>query len=69
MPWLDILLKKTPIGSRLQPARTNPMVAFARQGMSERKDAAEEAKLLLNNRDFLSRFIEGAAKEELLSEW
>jgi len=44
------------------------MVAFARHRMSERKNAAEEAKLPLNNRDFLSRFIEAAAKEELLSE-
>jgi len=69
MPWLDILLKKNPIWSRLQPARTNPMVAFARQRMSERKDAAEEAKLPLNNRDFLSRFIEAAAKEEHVPEW
>jgi len=69
MPWLDILLKKNPIWSRLQPARTNPMVAFARQRMSERKNAAEEAKLPLNNRDFLSRFIEAAAKEEQVPEW
>lgn len=45
------------------------MVAFARARMSERRDAEEEAKLPLNNRDFLSRFIEAQAKEKILPEW
>ena len=69
MPWLDKFLKKNPILSRLQPAKSNPMVAFARARMSERRDAEEEAKLPLNNRDFLSRFIEAQAKEKILPEW
>ena len=69
MPWLDMLLKKNPILSRLQPARTNPMVAFARARMSERQNAEVEAKLPLNNRDFLSRFIEAEAKEGDVPKW
>ncbi|KAL6719411.1 hypothetical protein ACLMJK_003651 [Lecanora helva] len=69
MPWLDNLLKKNPVLSRLQPERTNPMVSFARERMSERQNAEEEAKLPLNNRDFLSRFIEAEAKEKDLPPW
>ena len=69
MPWLDVWLKKNPVLSRLQPARTNPMVAFARDRMSERKDAEKEAKLPDNRRDFLSRFIEAKAKHAETPEW
>lgn len=69
MPWLDKFLKKNPLLSRLQPARTNPIVAFARARMSERQDAEGEAKLPLNNRDFLSRFIEAEAKERDVPDW
>lgn len=68
-PWLDMVLKKNHILSRLKPARTNPMVAFARARMNERQDVGGEAKLLVNNRDFLSRFIEAKAKEGGVPEW
>ena len=45
------------------------MVAFARDRMNERKDAQEEAKIPLNSRDFLSRFIEAEAKEKDVPPW
>ena len=45
------------------------MVAFARDRMSERKDAEEEAKIQLNSRDLLSKFIEAKAKERDVLPW
>ena len=72
MPSLDYIWHKNPIRLRLQPdSVTSPIVAFAlaraqeRQGSGKVADGSKE----MNNRDFLSRFLEVLEKDPTIPRW
>ena len=61
MPWLDLVWTKNPIIQRLRRAKPNPIVSFAVARAKERQNQMEKASCPdedLDNRDFLSRFLE-----------
>jgi hypothetical protein len=72
MPWIDELWVKNPWISRLRKASWSAMGDFAVTRQNERmklmNNPSEEAKNL-NDRDFLSRFIEAMAKDKSVPQW
>lgn len=71
MPWLDFLFEKNPVLQYLKTYQVNPIVAFANARASERKSMKEENNQdpKLNNRDFLSRFLEAIEKDPTIPPW
>lgn len=69
MPWLDGLWNKNPVLARLWPSSTSPIVRFATARASERRDDFQPQEHDVNNRDFLSRFIEAKAKDDQVPDW
>ncbi|KAL8829343.1 MAG: hypothetical protein Q9191_002072 [Dirinaria sp. TL-2023a] len=67
MPWLDLVWTKNPIKQRLRRAKPNPIVAFATARAQERQSQMEKApsaKQAVENKDFLSRFLEVIQKDK-----
>lgn len=68
MPWLDSLWINNPIRRFLRGTGVSPGAAFAMARVRERRDLhASTAKndWHINERDFLSRFLEIEAKENV----
>ncbi|KAF7183368.1 hypothetical protein CNMCM7691_003567 [Aspergillus felis] len=72
MPWIDELWVKNPWISRMRKASWSAMGDFAVTRQNERmnlmNNPSGEAKNL-NDRDFLSRFIEAMAKDKSVPQW
>lgn len=69
VPWVDKLWNKNRLLAWLWPPPTSPIVRFATERASERKHKSPMEDSELNNRDFLSRFIEAKAKDDKVPEW
>jgi cytochrome P450 len=74
MSWLDKVWTKNPFVSKMLPAKTSPVVAFAIARARERTEKTgypgeEKSATLQNSRDFMSRFIEARAKDPSIPEW
>lgn len=77
MPWVDSLWAKNPLMQRFKSVRINPIVKFAveqakeRQQTSELPDSSIGARSTgaLNDRDFLSRFLEALEKDKSIPPW
>lgn len=67
MPWLEYFWTNNPVLRHFRGAGKSPGVVFAMARVQERK-ALEQGELekewQVNNRDFLSRFMEIQAKDE-----
>lgn len=68
MPWIDSLWVKNPWISRMRKPGWNAMAAFAMERQKERKER-EANDDMLNNRDFLSRFMAAREKDPSIPEW
>lgn len=78
MPWLDSVWTKNPIVQYLKAAKPNAIVGFALAQTKERLEAEKEKEKAasdsgltkeLNNRDFLSRFLEALEKDKSIPPW
>ncbi|KFY63720.1 hypothetical protein V496_03747 [Pseudogymnoascus sp. VKM F-4515 (FW-2607)] len=76
MPWLDSIWTKNPIVQYLKAAKPNAIVGFALAQTKERLEAEKEKAASdsgltkeLNNRDFLSRFLEALEKDKSIPPW
>lgn len=64
MPWIDALIKSNPVVAYFWPPTSSPMLKFGAAKIQERQAAEKswEEASELNNRDFLSRFVEAQVK-------
>ena len=69
IPWVDKLLDKNRLLAWIWPPPTSPIVRFATERAEERKQKSPSENEELNNRDFLSRFIEAKSKDEKTPSW
>ena len=70
MPWLDQIWTKNKLVSLLKPARYSPMVDFAMTRQKERLGKVVEGGLdEVNDKDFLSRFIQAMNKDSSIPQW
>lgn len=69
MPWLDYLWTKNPVVSMLKPAHYSPMVDFALTRQKERLEKDDGTDEDVNNKDFLSRFIQAMKKDQSIPQW
>ena len=67
MPWLEYYWTNNPLQQFLRGSRKSPGVVFATSRIQERKDlqrGTEKNDWKVNDRDFLSRFMEIEAKDK-----
>ena len=69
VPWVDKLWDKNRLLAWIWPPPTSPIVRFATERADERKDTSPLEDEELNNRDFLSRFIEAKSKDDKTPSW
>lgn len=69
MPWLDYIWTKNKLVSMLKPAKYSPMVDFAMARQKERLEKDEVADDDVNDKDFLSRFIQAMKKDSSIPQW
>ena len=67
--WVDKFWNKNRILAWLWPPPTSPIVRFATERANERKAKSPVEDSELNNRDFLSRFIEAKSKDDKVPDW
>ena len=67
--WVDKLWNKNRMLAWLWPPPTSPIVRFATERADERKAKSPMEDSDLNNRDFLSRFIEAKSKDDKVPDW
>ena len=61
MPWLDFLWKRNPLLPHW--TKVNLIVAFGVARIKERQGRNEKDTADVNNRDFLSRFMEAKSRD------
>ena len=71
MPWIDTHLQLSPILSRLFKQPDSPMMTFQFARIAERQAQLEkpQGSSSINNRDFLSLFMEAQANDPSLPPW
>jgi hypothetical protein len=71
MPWIDKFWNKNPILTYFWPSTASPILSFAMTRARERQAVEKDwdASVEVNNRDFLSRFIEAQAKDPGVPNW
>lgn len=69
VPWVDKLWNKNRVLAWIWPPKTSPIVRFATERASERNTKSLGDDCDLNNRDFLSRFIEAKSKDDKVPDW
>jgi hypothetical protein len=70
MPWIDKYLYKNEIAAYFNPPTSSPVLKYAAERVRERQEAGESWDgPEVNNRDFLSRFMEAQTKDPECPEW
>ena len=69
VPWVDKLWNKNKLLAWFWPPETSPIVRFAMERAGERNNKSSLEDSALNNRDFLSRFIEAKSKDDKTPDW
>ena len=69
VPWVDKLWNKNRVLAWFWPPPTSAIVRFATERAGERSNKSPLEDSDLNNRDFLSRFIEAKSKDDKIPEW
>ena len=71
MPWVDKFWNKNPLLTYFRPSTASPILTFAMSRAKERQAVEKEwdTDVEVNNRDFLSRFIEAQAKDPECPNW
>lgn len=71
IPWVDWLWAKNPLLEPFRSKKVNPVVAFALARAAERQSQNKEGSTgeELNNKDFLSRFLDAIEKDPSIPPW
>lgn len=71
IPWVDWLWAKNPLLEPFRSKKVNPVVAFALARVAERQSQNKEGSTgeELNNKDFLSRFLDAIEKDPSIPPW
>jgi hypothetical protein len=71
MPWIDKFWNKNPLLAYFRPSTASPILKFAMTLAEERRAVEKEWNTDpdINNRDFLSRFIEAQVNDPNVPPW